>query len=177
MAENGSSSERALFWGSRRILAATLASIAAVAGLIANVGSLSDFMQPSLSGPWLLTLDTQHSSLKSYEGMNTTFQLYLVHDAHSVTGRGEKIKVNGKEIPWAQHQHISLKGAVSGDVVTMSYVQTAGPDRASRQTEGEFKLKVLRAGALSRQASRMEGSFAGTAASSTGTAVAVPQPQ
>jgi len=146
-----------------------------VAGLIANVGSLTDFMRPSLSGPWLLTLDIRHSSLKSYEGMSTTFQLYLVQDAHTVTGRGEKIKVNGKEIPPLQHQQINLKGTVSGDDVTMTYVQTAGPDRASRQTDGEFTLKVLRAGMLTRQASRMEGSFSGTAASTTGTAVAIPQ--
>ena len=117
MAENGwlnvSSSEQSLFWKPRRIIAAALTSIAAVAGLIANVGSLTDVMQPSLSGPWLLTLDIRSSSLKSYEGMSATFQLYLVQDAHSVTGRGEKIKVNAQEIPAAQHQQISLKGTIS----------------------------------------------------------------
>ena len=141
------------------------------------VECIVDCIQPLLSGPWLLTLDIRHSSLKSYEGMSATFQLYLVQDAHTVTGMGEKIKVNAKDIPPAQHQQISLKGTVSGDVVTMSYVQTAGPDGASRQTDGEFRLKILRAGMLSRQASRMEGSFSGTAASTTGNAVAIPQPQ
>ena len=110
------------------MVAAALTSLAAVAGLIANVGSLTDFMQPSLSGPWLLTLDIQHSSLKSYEGMSATFQLYLVQDAHSVTGRG-----------------------------------------------GELTLKIFRAGMLSRQASRMQGSFSATAAATTGSAVATPQ--
>jgi hypothetical protein len=174
---NVSSSERDLFWKPRRIVTAALASIAAVAGLIANVGSLTDFLQPSLSGPWLLTLGIQHSSLKSYEGMSATFQLFLVQDAHSITGKGEKIKVNAKDIPASQHQQISLRGTVSGDVATLSFVQTAGRDGAARQTDGELTLKVRRAGILGRQASLLEGSFSGTAASTTGSAVAIPQPQ
>jgi hypothetical protein len=177
MAENVSSSEPNRFRMPRRVVAAGFTCLAAVAGLIANVGSVADFMQPSVSGPWLLTLDIQHSSLKSYEGMNATFQLYLVQDAHSVTGKGEKIKVNARDIPAAQHQQISLKGTVAGGVVTMSYVQTAGPDRAARQSDGELTLQVVRAGMLSRQAARLEGSFSGTAAATTGKAVAVPQPQ
>lgn len=177
MTENVSSSERALFWRPRRIVGAGLTCIAAVAGLIANVGSLTDFMQPSLSGPWLLTLDIQHSSLKSYEGMSATYQLYLVQDAHNITGRGEKIKVNAKDIPAAQHQQITLKGTISGDAVTLSYVQTAGPDHAARQSDGELTLKVVRAGMVSRQASRMSGTFSATAAATTGTAAAIPQAQ
>ena len=71
MPENVSSSEHALFWRPRRIVGAGLTCIAAVAGLIANVGSLTDFMQPSLSGPWLLTINIQQSSLKSYDSFSS----------------------------------------------------------------------------------------------------------
>ena len=169
--------ERALVWKPRGLLGAGITCIAAATGLIVNVGNMTDFVQPSLSGPWLLTLNIRQSSFKSYEGMSATYQIYLVQDGHAVTGRGEKIKVNAKDISPAQHQQISLKGVVSGNAVTINYVQSAQPHGASRQTDGEFTLKILRAGMLSRQVSRMEGSFSAIAAASTGSAVAVPQPQ
>ncbi|HTT61227.1 MAG TPA: hypothetical protein VMG35_05280 [Bryobacteraceae bacterium] len=174
VSSNLSLPERALFWKPWRIVAGVLTSIAAVAGLIANVGAVTDFMQPSVSGPWLLTLSIQHSSVKRFEGTTAAFQVYLDQDGHRVTGKGEKVKVNDQRIPRGQHQLLSLRGTVSGDVVTMEYGESNGD---SRQTVGEFTLKIRREGKLSRQTSRMEGSFSGTAASTSGTAVAVRQTQ
>jgi hypothetical protein len=172
------SSEKRTFWKPGRMIAAGLITgTAVVAGLISNVGTITDFIQPSLSGPWLVTMNIKESSLKRYDSMNTTFQLYLVQDGHSVTGTGEKTKVDGQDIPIAQHQQMKVSGSVSGGRVSLQYTQTAGADGASRKTDGMFDFKVIRSGIFSRQAARMEGTFSGTAASTSGDAVAIPNPE
>jgi hypothetical protein len=178
MAETAMSSERNVFWRPIRVLTFVLAVIGGAATLIANVGVITAAFEPSLSGAWVLTLDNKNSSLKTYQGMSSTYQLYLVQDdADHLTGTGEKIKVNGKDIPMGQHERLDLKGSVSGGLVAIDFIQKAGPDGAARQTNGELNLKILRAGRLSKHASRLEGSFSSTAASTSGTALAVPQPQ
>jgi hypothetical protein len=177
MAEVALSSERTFFWRPLRFITSALAFIAGAGTLIANIDTITAAFEPSLSGAWVLTLSNKNSAIKTYEGLNLTYQLYLVQDANHVTGRGEKIKVNGKEIPSGQHQQIDLKGSISGSVVTIDFIQRAGRDGAARQTDGDLSLKIVRAGRLSRQVSRLEGSFSSTAASTTGTALAIPQPQ
>jgi hypothetical protein len=176
MAETAMSSERTLFWKPIRVITSVLAFIGGAATLIANVDTFKAVFEPSLGGAWVLTLNNKNSSLKTYEGMNSTYQLYLVEDdADHLTGTGEKIKVNGKDIPTAQHERLDLKGSVSGGVVAITFIQKAGPDGAARQTTGDLNLKILRAGKLSHRVSRLDGSFSSTAASTTGTALATPQ--
>lgn len=177
MAEVALSSERTLFSKPIRLITSALALIAGAGTLIANIDIITAAFEPSLSGAWMLTLTNKNSALKTYEGMNFTYQLYLVQDANRVTGRGEKIEVNGKDIPTGQHQTIDLTGSVSGGVVTIGFIQKAGPDGAARPTNGDLSLRIVRAGRLSQKVSRMEGNFSSTAAATTGTAVAIPQSQ
>ena len=139
-------SKLALLWKPRHIIAAALTGLAGVSALIVNLNVVTDAFQPSLSGVWQLTLAIESASLKTYEGMTATYQLNLVQDGNRLTGNGEKIKVNGKGIPLAQHQQIKVSGAVSGGRATLAYTETAGPDRAARTTAGEFDLQVMRAG-------------------------------
>jgi len=80
MAEAAMSSERTLFWKPIRVFTSVLALIAGAATLIANVDTIGGLFKPSLSGAWVLTLDNKSSSLPRYEGMNSTYQLYLVQD-------------------------------------------------------------------------------------------------
>ena len=161
------------FWKPSKIITAGLALIAAVAGLIANVQGIADFLQPSLSGQWLLTVKNVESSYKPYVGMTSSFQVFLLHDGHTLKGDGEKVQVDGKDIPIAQHQPISVSGEVAGGNVILKYTEKPGPDKAARPTSGEFRLKTVGSGLLSRHVARMEGSFWGTAAATSGTAVAI----
>lgn len=178
MAEVAMSSERTLWGRPIRVITFVLAAIGGAATLIANVGVIKAVFEPSLSGAWVLTLDNKTSSVNAYKGMNSTYQLYLVQDeSDHLTGTGEKIKVNGADIPTGQHEHLDLKGSVSGGVVAIDFIQKAGPDGAARQTNGNLNLKIFRAGRLSQHVARLEGSFSSTAASTTGTAVATPEPQ
>src|SRR5580692_6580837 len=98
------------FWKPTKIITTALALIAAVAGLIANVQGIARFFQPSLSGQWLLTVKNTESSYKPYIGMTSTFELVLLHDGDTVSGDGEKVQVEGKNIPIAQHQPIHVMG-------------------------------------------------------------------
>jgi hypothetical protein len=161
------------FWKPGKVITAGLALVAAVAGLIANVQGIADFMQPSLSSQWLLTETNAESSYKPYIGMTSTFQLFLLHDGHNLKGDGEKIQVDGKDIPIAQHQPITVTGDVSSGDVILKYVEKPGPNGAARTTTGEFSLKTIRSGMFSRQVARLEGSFWGTAAATSGTVVAI----
>src|ERR1700733_7432561 len=140
------------FWRPGRLIAASLAAIATVAGLIGNVQGVSEFvsglMQPSLSGQWLLTLTIKDASYKPYVGLTSTFQVFLIQDGHNLTGNGEKIQVGGQNIPIGQHEQIMVKGELSGDTVFLKYTEKPGRDRAARPTSGDFALKVVRAGTL-----------------------------
>src|SRR5580700_10800176 len=103
MAETAMSPERTFFRKPIRFITSALALIAGAGTLIANIDIITTAFEPSLSGSWVLTLSNRSSTMKTYEGMIFTYQLYLVQDANHVTGRGEKIKVNGKDIPTGQH--------------------------------------------------------------------------
>ncbi|HEY6342020.1 MAG TPA: hypothetical protein VIY49_11045 [Bryobacteraceae bacterium] len=155
-----------------KIIAATVAGIAAIAGLMANLSSIGAFFQPSLSGQWRLTLTIRQSSYKEYIGQSATFQVFLVYDGNNLNGSGEKIQVDGKDIPVGQHQPITMTGEISGSQVIFSYREKPGPDGKARETSGQFVLDIIRHGILNRTASRMQGTFSGTAAATTGTAVA-----
>jgi|SRR6516162_1080404 hypothetical protein len=90
------------FWNPGKLIATALAVIAAVAGLIANLTGIFQFLQPSLSGQWLLTMHIQQSTDSAYVGKTATFQIFLINDGQNVTGAGEKIQVDGKDIPIAE---------------------------------------------------------------------------
>jgi hypothetical protein len=65
-----------------------------------------------------------------------------------------------------------MTGEISRSQVIFSYKEKPGPDGKARETSGQFVLNILRDGILSRTASRMQGTFSGTAAATTGTAIA-----
>jgi hypothetical protein len=161
-------------WSLTKLVTGALATIAAVATLIANIRGIETFLQPSVTGPWLLTMNIQQSSYQPYVGHSATFTLSLISDGHLVTGSGEKIQVDGKDIPFGQHQPITVSGPISGTALTLDYKEKAGPDGAARETTGQLDLTIHRAGLLSRTAASLSGKFNGTAAESSGTITAVP---
>jgi hypothetical protein len=171
--------ERKPFWKPGRIAALAFTALTTAAALIANVQGISGFVtglfQPSFTGPWLFTQTIKQSSYKPYIGMTMTFQVYLHQDGGKLTGDGEKIQVDGKPIPPRQHQPIIVSGQLSGDDLNLEFQEKAGPDGAARPTMGEFSFKVVRSGVFNRQVGRLEGTFSGTAAAGSGTAVATPK--
>jgi hypothetical protein len=164
------------FWKPGKFITGGLAVIGALGGLIANVQNIADFLQPSLSGDWVLTEKITKSSYRAYVGHTATFSLFLVHHGHTLTGSGEKLQVDGKDIPTGQHQPIRVTGEVSGEEAILRYDQKPGPDGAARETSGGFTLKTVRSGFLRRQVDRLEGTFSGDAAATSGTAVSVRKP-
>ena len=99
MAEAVLSSERTLFWKPLRFITSALALIAGAGTLIANIDTITAVFEPSLSGAWVLTLSNKNSAMKTYEGLNFTYQVYLVQDANHVTGRGKKPRLTAKTSP------------------------------------------------------------------------------
>lgn len=156
-----------------KFVTGALAVLAAVAGLIANIDKIQDFFRPSLSGEWRLTVTINQSSFRAYEGRSATYRIFVTHTGTTLSGTGEKVMVDAKEIPVPARQPIEFTGDIAGDVVTARYVLKPGTDGAARETRGQFVWKIIRGGILSRQAIRLEGTFTGTAASTSGVALAV----
>jgi hypothetical protein len=155
------------FWNPLKLIAATIAAIAAVAGLISNVESILDFLQPSVSGQWMLTQTVGTS--------NATFVLNLDQHGHKLTGDAIQIQVDGQAIPPARQNEMKLRGQISGTDVMLEYTEKPAHQGSGHETLGELSLNVIRPGVLTRRISRMEGTFSATEASTSGKSVAVPK--
>ena len=63
--------------------------------------------------------------------MTTTFSVNPVQNGNNLIGDGEKVQVDGKDIPRGQHELISLTGQVSGNNAFLEFKERSGKRRSS----------------------------------------------
>lgn len=156
-----------------KLAGGALAILAAVAGLIGNLDRIREFLQPSVEGAWMITNTVEESTFSPYRGLSVTYQVFLTHDGRQLTGTGEKVMENGKAIPVRAHSPIEIDGGVEGGRVIARFVLKPAPDGAARETRGQFEWHAMGDGFLSRKATRLEGTFSSTGASSRGRSIGV----
>jgi hypothetical protein len=164
---------RLLARASGNLIITALAILGGAAAFITNIDKIQDFFQPSLDGMWVLTNTIEGSTFSSYRGLPVTYHVFLTHNGRQVSGTGEKIMENGKEIPTSAHSPIEIAGEVQGRSVVARFVLKPAPDGAARETRVQFEWRVVRGGFPSRTAVRLEGTFISTGASSRGQSTGV----
>jgi hypothetical protein len=128
---------------------------------------------PSVAGQWELTTITTRASVPRYVNLPLTYHIAFTQTDRTVSGKGYKIKEDGKELPPDQQQPIEIKGEISGGSFSAQYTLKPGSNRFARETMGSFQWRIVRAGVLSMTAARLEGTFSAQVADSSGKAVAV----
>lgn len=114
----------------------------------------------NLNGEWTLNLEIQSTSYNAYKSLKVGYKVYLSQHEREVAGIGEKWWVNGNEIPFSQHDPITMKGIISGENLPLSF----SLEGSSRETVGIFNLKLVGSG-------KLVGTFSTTGANSSGSVI------
>jgi hypothetical protein len=157
-----------------KLITTLAAGLAGIAALITNIDTIADLFTPSVAGAWQITETIKKSTYMPYIGERATYRVTLYQDGSKVSGTGEKIMVNDKQIPPSQKQPLEIIGGnIEGGELKVSFKLEPAPDKAARETRGEFNWHVVRGGIFKTTAIRLEGTFWGTVADTQGDAVAV----
>lgn len=135
--------------------------IALLTGFTLVYGSIQGydyFRTPDISGEWYITLTVEGSSLKSYIGDVHGIKIYFTQVDKAVTGSGEKVDYNGKELNFSEHTKLDFNGSLNGHIFKTQYNLYG----ANRQTRGMFEAEITDGG------KKLVGTFSGTAAKSYG---------
>ncbi|MDQ3440211.1 MAG: hypothetical protein M3478_07655 [Planctomycetota bacterium] len=114
-----------------------------------------------LSGTWSLDTEVQSSSMRAFEGLQLGYRLQLNQQGDRITGHGQKIRENGRELTAPARTPISVHGTIEGNQLVLTYTEQ-GHRRASH---GTFVLQRDDDGTL-------RGKFSSDAAQSSGLAAA-----
>lgn len=115
-----------------------------------------------LSGKWNVVNNVQKTSYRSFQNMNIGFELTINQSGNSFTGAGRKVSENGRSLPAASRTPIEVKGSIDGDRVEATFFENG----TLRKTNGRFVWR------LDQTSGRLNGTFASTAAGSTGKSAA-----
>ena len=121
--ESGSSQDRAVdsspSTASPNVAAEpTSAASTARPGNVATSGTL-----PNVAGSWRLKTQVESSSYSRYAGLQLGYEIRLDQKGDRVTGSGRKITENGNEINPSGQTPLSLSGTISGDRLTLNFVE------------------------------------------------------
>ncbi len=123
----------------------------------------------NLTGQWALTNRIVTTSYAPYRGLRLGYDLSLQQRGTAITGKGEKVSENGREILASARSPISLTGKLEGRQLNLSFVENG----VKRVTRGSFQLTV------NEEGTAWTGTFKQTAASTRGetTATKLPSPK
>jgi hypothetical protein len=137
-----------------------LASLIVAAPLIATAPARAG--DPDVTGWWHVANAVTTTSYGAYRDLRLVYRLRLEQEGAWVFGRGEKLMENGRLLPPRLRTPIALAGTTQWGRVTVRFVEAG----IRRKTEGSFAWTLADDGA------RMAGTFASTAANSSGTSEA-----
>ena len=95
--------------------------------------------------------------------MKIGFDLSINQTGTSFTGRGYKVSENGRSLPASGRTPIEVRGANNGDQIEATFVE----EGAARKSNGKFVWR------MDRNGRGLTGSFATTAARSSGKSAAI----
>ncbi|MDC5855959.1 hypothetical protein [Vibrio europaeus] len=126
----------------------------------AGVGIVQYFeSRPShdLTGQWGLTLIIENTAYNPYQGLEVGYQVYLNQTNDKVTGTGEKVTENHKDLPISQRVKIDMEGRLVGSQLDLLFTLYGH----KRDTIGQFRL-------TSTGDNELKGTFSTTGASASG---------
>ena len=130
--------------------------LGAVALLITIIQWVAPEKKTLLKGEWKMTSTVQEAKLSTYVGMEIGWQLLLIQDGKTVSGTGEKIRVNKNELDFKDRTRIELEGIIEDDAFTLQFIEKG----KLRETVGVFTGTV--------KDDTFEGVFSQTASDSKG---------
>jgi hypothetical protein len=119
--------------------------------------------EQDLSGKWTVVNTVESTSYGSFKNMKIGFDLSINQTGTSFTGRGYKVSENGRSLPASGRTPIEVKGAINGDQIEATFVE----EGAARKSNGKFVWR------MDRNGRGLTGSFATTAARSSGKSAAI----
>jgi hypothetical protein len=119
--------------------------------------------EQDLSGKWTVVNTVESTSYGSFKNMKIGFDLSINQTGTSFTGRGYKVSENGRSLPASGRTPIEVRGAINGDQIEATFVE----EGAARKSNGKFVWR------MDRNGRGLTGSFATTAARSSGKSAAI----
>lgn len=116
----------------------------------------------NLSGEWDMVNTVEKTSYPPYANLQMGYRLMINQVGTEFTAEGEKLSENGNSLPTKDRTPIHVTGSINGETVGATFVE----EGKRRKTSGRFAWKI------EAQGNRLVGTFASTAASSSGTSVA-----
>jgi len=120
----------------------------------------------NLAGEWKVINTVQKTAYKSFDKMEVGFRLRIKQTGKDFTATGVKFSENGRNLPQNSRTPIQVRGSIDGDKIVATFVE----DGLMRRTNGRFIWKLQNGGA------GLTGTFASTAANSSGKSAAIKQP-
>ena len=119
---------------------------------------------PNLSGEWSMVNTIEKTSFPAYANLRLGYHLVIKQTGSDFTGEGEKVTENGRQMADYERTPIRVNGSVTGNYVSATFVE----EGLRRTTSGRFEWSLTTDDQLS-------GTFASTAAKSSGTSVVTRQ--
>jgi hypothetical protein len=119
-------------------------------------------LRPNLNGTWNVVNTVRTTSYKSFQNLQIGFVVSIRQNGSTFTATGRKVSENGHSLPAGSRTPIQLRGTINGDTVEATFFE----DGAQRRNNGRFVWKINRNGAA------LTGTFATTAARSSGKSTA-----
>lgn len=117
---------------------------------------------PNLTGNWKIVNTVHTSAHRGFQNLQIGFALSINQTGKTFTAKGQKVSENGRTLPASSRTPIQLKGFIDGDKVEATFSEQG----ALRKSSGRFVWKLERTGG------GLKGTFASTAAQSSGKSTA-----
>ena len=144
-----------------------VAFLAAITGIVAATISGLQYYQeqsrPDLTGRWKITNVVEETTYNPYRGLELGYVVSIIQDGATFKGQGEKYLEDGGPISGDARVPIRISGQVEDDDVSATFKERG----TLRETSGHFSWELTASG------DTLKGTFAHTAANSSGTSVAV----
>ena len=115
-----------------------------------------------LSGKWTVVNSIDTTAYSSFKNMKIGFDLSIDQTGSTFTGKGRKVSENGRSLPANSRTPIQVQGSINGDRIEATFIE----DGSARKSNGKFVWR------LDRNGRGLTGSFATTAARSSGKSAA-----
>ena len=117
---------------------------------------------PDLTGNWNVVNTIHTSANRGFQNLQVGFAVSINQNGRTFTAKGQKVSENGRTLPASSRTPIQLKGFIDGDRVEATFSEQG----TLRKTNGRIVWKLDRAGRA------LSGTFASTAAQSSGRSTA-----
>lgn len=116
----------------------------------------------NISGDWTIVNTVESTSYPAYANLRLAYHVIINQTGSTFTGDGEKRSESGRELDPAERTPIHIVGSVNENVLRATFTE----EGQRRTTSGTFIWTITQGG------NRLNGTFASTAAKSSGPSVA-----